>query len=286
MNFPGRFDFHIANGGLGNRIAAILRGILDGVPVAWENRTTHGLGWSDFFETDVPCEIVYFPNERKLRKKYSVDSGNWAFPLEDIPRVVEELRTWRPSAQVREKMLDMPTETIGYKVRLLAYDRQSIESFLVPCGCFLACDCKQFILCNSDRCIANIDAGMAHDFDRSPKHWLYAVADWFMLMQCRYIVEVNPSTFTSAHKICGIPFTSVINQEKLEKVLCLGTDICKLHAIKTPIHVKLDTFTWAQEFWGELRRDFQTAGKSYPLPQRVKSYLLKPSTDQKVICVG
>lgn len=248
INKPGNYDFHIAQSGLGNRIAAVLRGMLDGVPVAWAS--ANGFRWSDFFSNEPPCELIGLRRPTLFQEKYRVADGYWAFPIEDVARVTKEIKSWRPSDRVREKMLDIAPGTVGYKLRLLAEDRQMVDSFLVPEGCFLACDCDKTNRANADRALLNVDGGMTFDLDRSKDHWLYAIADWFMLMQCDYLVEVVPSTFPTAHKISGIPFSMVSNPEQLNRILTLGTDIEKLKTFSTSLEDKKSTFSWGQEFWG------------------------------------
>lgn len=248
INWPGSYDFHIAQFGLGNRIAAVLRGMLDEVPVAWVG--AYGFEWSDFFSNEPPCDLVRFPDAKCLREQYRIADGYWAFPIEDVARAAQEIKSWRPSERVREKMLDITPGTIAYKLRLLAPDRQMLDSFLVPEGCFLACDCEETIRANADRALVNTGGGMPSDLDRGGDHWLYALADWFMLMRCDYLVEVVPSTFTTAHKLSGIPFAMVSNPGQLERVLALGTDIVQLKAFSTSLEDKRSTFGWGQEFWG------------------------------------
>ena len=249
INLPSTYDYHFAAAGLGNRIASILRAMLDGMPVAWIDDAANQFSWSDFFKNDPPCEIIYVKNRRIAVENMRLAGGGWAFPLEDINRVVEEIKSWRPSEKVREKMQDIPIGTVGYKLRLLSNDRKYFDSIHIPDGCFIACDSAEEKEKHKDNCIVNIEGGMVHDNDRGGEHWLYAVADWFMLMQCEHIVEVVDSTFPNAHKACGISFNMVDSQEKLEQSVACGSDIHKYRAIETSIDDRLATFSWGQEFW-------------------------------------
>ena len=251
INLPDKYDFHLANAGLGNRIASVLRAMLDGKPVAWVDEPVNNFSWTDFFENDPPCEMVHVKNRKIAIETMRLAGNGWAFPLENINRVVEEIKSWKPSEKVRDKMLDIPEGMIGYKVRLLSQgDKKTIKPFRVPDGCFLACDCAETLEMNKDNCIANMEGGMTHDNDRGSEHWLYAVADWFMLMQCEHIVEVIDSTFPTAHKICGIPFNPIRTQSQLEQVLACGLNKEKLRTIDASFEDKIDVFTYGQPGWG------------------------------------